>query len=165
LKEYAKNKEDYDRRMKWAEGELRHWQDAYQRAARGETRPDRIMNHEEEGALYDDLVRLSKDSRNKDYIRIKLASVPERESRQFASQLWQVFQKAHWDVPMDPKFSGKDMAALNASAMEGVTIFTDDPGNRGRFLQFSLRDANIDSQIYPLPAPDLKGTVIMIGVK
>jgi hypothetical protein len=57
------------------------------------------------------------------------------------------------------------MASLNGAVVEGVTIFTDDPGNDGLFLQISLRDANIDSQIYPLPAPGLTGTVIMIGNK
>jgi hypothetical protein len=123
------------------------------------------MSHEEEGALYDDLVRLAKNSRSKEYVKIKLTTVPERESRNLASQLWRVFQKAHWDVPLDPKFSSKDMAALNGAVEEGVTIFTDDPGNHGLFLQIALRNANIDSQIYPLPAPDLTGTVIMIGNK
>jgi hypothetical protein len=165
LNEYAKNKADYDRRLRWAEGEVRHWQDAYQRAAKGETKPDRIMNHEEEGALYDDLIHVAQDPRNKDYIKIELTSVAERESRQLTYQLWQVFHKAHWDVPIDPKFSSEDLAALNGSAYEGVTIFTDDPANRGRFLQFTLRDANIDSQVYPLPAPTSKGTIIMVGVK
>jgi hypothetical protein len=66
---------------------------------------------------------------------------------------------------LDPKFSSKDMAALNGAVEEGVTIFTDDPGNHGLFLQLALRDANIDSQIYPFPAPDLRGTEIMIGNK
>lgn len=165
LQDYAKNKADFDRRLSWAEGEVKHWQDAYQRAARGETKPDRIMNHEEEGALYDDLVRLAKDPRNKQYIKIKLTSVPDRESRQLGYQLWQVFQKAHWDVPIDPKFSSADTTALNGASVEGVTIFTDDPTNHGAFLQFSLRDANIDSQVYRLPAPNLKGTVVVIGLK
>jgi|SRR5580704_1437516 hypothetical protein len=165
LDDYAKNKADFDRRLSWAEGEVKHWQDAYQRAARGETKPDRIMNHEEEGALYDDLARLTKDPRNKEYIKIKLTSVSDRESRQLANQLWQVFQKAHWNVPIDPKFSNADVTALNSASVEGVTIFTDDPTNHGVFLQFSLRDANIDSQVYRLPAPNLKGTVIVIGLK
>jgi hypothetical protein len=166
LSTYVKSKDQYERDLEWAKGEVRHWQEAYQRAAKGETIPDRIMSHEEEGTLYDALDRLAKDSRNKDYVAIKIGSIGcERESQQLAYQVWQVFQKAHWRVPLNPKFTDKEVTALNASTLKGVTIFTDDPGNHGVFLQISLRDAHLDSQVYPPPSPTLKGTIIWVGQK
>ena len=166
LQDYAKNKAIYDQRSKWAEAEVKHWQEAYQRAARGDTKPDRILSREDQDTLYNELVRLSKDAKNKDYAKLEITSVGcERESRGLAYQLFDVFKKAHWDVPMDPKFDKREMNALSANAVEGITIFSDDQGNKARFIQFTLRDVSLDSQIYPLPAPGLKGTIIMIGVK
>jgi hypothetical protein len=167
LKDYAEHRADYDRRLKWAEGETRHWQYAYERSARGESHPDRKLSPEEEGTLYDALTRLAKDARNKDFISIKMGSVQDREARALAWQLFNIFQmRAHWHVPIDSKFTKKQIEALNANAQIGITIFSDDM-SRGQFLQFTLRDANLDAQVSPIPSsePGLKGSILWIGYK
>jgi hypothetical protein len=106
LEEYKRNKDRYDDELRWAKADVRHWQDAYQPAAKGETIPDRVMSREEEGALYDNLDRIAKTTKNQDYVALKMGvSSCGREPRQFAYQMWEVFNKAHWKVPLDPKFS------------------------------------------------------------
>jgi hypothetical protein len=168
LQEYAKNKADYDRRMKWAEGEVNHWQEAYQRATKGDT--ERKLSTEDESSLYDALTRVGNKPINQSFAKVEILTSCPKESHRFGYQLLQVFKNAHWQIPSRPP-DKNDLDILTNAALEGITIFTDDPQDHGQFLRFALLDAHVDSQVVTLSqvvphlSSKMKGTIIWVGEK
>jgi hypothetical protein len=167
LQDYAKHKDDYDKQLTWAQSETKHWQDAYQRAAKGDT--DRKLSAEDESTLYDELARVGNQPINKSYAVLEIMVSCPKEAHRFGYQLLQIFKKAHWQVPDQPNISKSDLDVLSNSAVEGITIFTDDFQNHGQFLRFALLDAHINaevipfSQVIPHLSPKVKGTIVWVG--
>lgn len=172
LRHYAETKDQLEEQVKQSRSEARHWQDAYQRMARGETHPDRILSSEETNTLYENFKRISKDSRNKDYLKLDFGSVQDREASRLAVQLFQVFTEAHWNVKwrkVPPTAPGKPLPKdfeFIYVAPAGVSIWTEQPSNKGQFLMWSLKDAGLDVTVNPSPAPpSFKGTLVWVGYK
>ena len=168
LEEYRTNKEKYDHDLAWAKAEVRHWQDAYERAAKGETVPDRILSHEEENSLYDALYQLSRDSKNRAYATASFGGVQDREARHLWGSLDEIFRKAHWNVPLSSHIDKRAWAKLTDSAPMEIDIYSDDM-SKGTFLMLALHNAaHLNSQALPISGlgiPNLKGTIIWVGYK
>jgi cell division protein FtsB len=163
LRHYAENKNQLEEQVKQSRSEARHWQDAYQRMARGETHPDRILSSEETNSLYEKLREISKNPRNKefakDFVKVNFGSVQDREASRLAVQLFQIFREAHWNVtwkslpatapgrPIPKEFESIYLAPA------GVSIWTEQPNDKGTFLMWSLKDAGLDVIVNPSPIP------------
>src|SRR2546425_5042311 len=106
-KERAGDDQQLREQLKRAHSEAQHWHDAYLRISRGETRPDRILNSEEANTLYEELRRISKDARNKDFIKLDFGVVQDREASHLAIQLFKIFKEAHWNVTWKKIPAGK----------------------------------------------------------
>lgn len=168
LENYRKNKEQYDRDLAYEKGEVRHWQDAFEREAKGETVPDRILSHEEENSLYDALYLTSKNPKNKDYATLYMGAVQDREARHLWTQLDRIFRNAHWSIPLNSKIDKKVWDTLINSAPIEIVIYSDDM-SKGTFLMFTLHNtAHLNSTVLPdaaIGVPGFKGTLIWIGYK
>ena len=176
LRHYAENQKQQEEQLTQLRSETRHWQDAYQRMARGETHPDRILSSEESNALYEKLREISKNPRNKefanDFVKVEFGSVQDREASHLAFQLSQIFREAHWNVawkslpataPGRPIPKESEFIYL---APAGVTIWTERPNDKGTFLMWSLKDAGLDVSVNPGPIPlSFKGTLVWVGYK
>ncbi len=172
LQHFGDEKNQLEAQLRQARSETQHWQDAYQRLARGDTHPDRILSREETNTLYEALLRLSKDQKNKDYVRVQLGCVQDREASRLAFQLSQILREAHWNVtwkslPQIPpgKPIPKEFEFLY-SAPVGISIWTDRPNDKGMFLQWMMKDVGLDASVNPTPPPpDLKDTLIWVAYK
>jgi hypothetical protein len=168
LEDYRKNKEQYDRDLAWAKAEVRHWQDAYEREAKGETVPDRILSPEEESSLYDELHQTAKSAKNKDYATTYIGAVQDREAGRLWTQLDDIFRKSHWNVPLSSGVDKKVWTALSRSLPVQIVIYSDDM-TKATFLMLALHNAaHLNSQVMPdssLGIPDFKGTLVWIGYK
>jgi hypothetical protein len=172
LHHYAENKNQLGDQLRQLRSETRHWQDAYQRVSRGETHPDRILSSEETNTLFEELRRISKDVRNKDYVKLDFGSVQDREASHLAVQLFRTLKEAHWNCtwkafPTIPpgKEIPKELQFIYM-APAGVTIWTDQPNNMGMFLMWALKDVGLDATVNPGPTPPgFKGTLVWVGYK
>lgn len=175
LQQYAENNKQLDEKLKQARFEAQHWQDTYERMSRGETRPDRVLSSEESNKLYEELSRVAKDRRNRDYVRLDFGSVQDREASHLATQLLQIFREAHWTVThvvlkkMSEVSPGKpipeDIQFVYA-APAGVIIWSDQPNHLGTFLTWSFKEAGIDATLNPSPPPQsFKGTLVWVAYK
>ena len=145
--------------------EAKYWQEAYSAISKGEQVPDRILDAQQADALYQELSRLSKDARNKEWASVEIGAVTDREATRLAWQLLKIFQQAHWNAKWrkEPGIIGQNPSY---SLPLRVTLWTDHPNNMGVFLGGALRDVSLQADVNPAPLPpDFKGTIIWVGYK
>ncbi len=172
LRRYAENQKQQEEQLRQLRSETRHWQDAYQRMARGETHPDRILSSEESNTLYEKLREISKNPRNKEFVKVDFGSVQDREASRLAVQLSQIFREAHWNVTwksLPATAPGKPIPKefeFIYLAPAGVSVWTEQPNDKGTFLMWSVKDAGLDVTVNPSPIPpSFKGTLVWVGYK
>lgn len=153
--------------LKQAQADAQRWQDSYQRIASGELVPDRILNSQQTAALYDDLTRLAKDSRNRDFISVEIGAAPcGGEPSHLAFQIYQSFRNAHWSVKFRPVLGDSLQSSYNSRFLTGITIWSDQPNNKGIFITSALKDAGLAATVNPVPLPQgFRGTLIWIEPK
>ena len=135
--------------MNLAEGEVKHWRDAYQGAVKGETKPDRIMNPEEENTLCERLLDFTKRRPRDEYfgtVLIEAGCTCDSEAVKLASQLNTAFSKAHWSPQFDPNLSNyqKDQLSkvISFASEEGIIVLTDER-DIGQLLYAAFLDTHL----------------------
>lgn len=153
--------------------DARHWREAYEGVTRGDRHPDRHLDSEDQRRLREQLRRIAKEPRNKDYIKIDFGMSSQIESAHLGWQLYQIFREEGWNLPSKPKSDvPKELQAEfqgygGPNYAQGILIFTDDPQNRGRYLSLILEDCcRLDAIVNPRGIPlNFKGTLLWVGVK
>jgi hypothetical protein len=125
------------------------------------------LNAEQKDHLYQELKRISDDSRQSDFVNITIAAAfpQDRESSRLALQLIGVFQDAHWKVISQqvPKLEGR----MQYQIPIGIWVLESPGNNIGLFVESSLLNVGLSANIQPSGAlpPDFKGLIILIGYK
>jgi hypothetical protein len=150
----------------------RRWREAYEETTKGELHPDRNLDREDRRKLREDLERIAKDPRNKDYIKLDFGTNTNPETQHIAWQLFTVFRESHWNVPtkmrtdLPKELTDQLQAYSGPNWASGIFIFTDDP-NQGRYLGLMLSSCcGLQPLVNPrgIP-PNFKGTMLWIGNK
>jgi capsular polysaccharide biosynthesis protein len=152
--------------LKQAQADAQRWQDSYQRIASHEVAPDRILSSQQIAALYDELQLVRTYATNDEIISIEIGGSSCQEASHLAYQIFQVFSSAHWRAKFKPNMGGDLKAAYKNFQTFGISIWSDQPNNRGVFLKSALRGAGLESEVNPFPLPPgFKGTVIWVEEK
>lgn len=150
----------------------RRWREAYEGVSHGELHPDRHLDREDQRKLREDLERIAKDPRNKDYIKLDFGMNTNPETQQIGWQIYMIFREAHWNVPPKAKTDFpkevRDQMQSDGGAnyASGIFVFTDTP-ERGRYLGMILKSCcGLQSIVNPRGIPqNFKGTMLWIGNK
>jgi hypothetical protein len=166
LRGYEKDKQKFQDDLRYARADAEHWHNAYSGSSRSDIHPDRVLNSEESNKLFDELKRVSQEAGNKDYIKVEIGNVTDREALHLERQLFNVLYEAHWKIKTREKM-GEDFDDYNKAYPfpVGVAVWSDDQ-SRATYLAWMLRDGGL-SDVYSNPTgpAKFKGVLIWIGYK
>jgi hypothetical protein len=167
LSEFSRRESELNHNLTEAQSKADNWQQAYVGVSKGERIPDRILNSEQTDKLHDQLLRLARDSKSKEFSRVEVTSafLEDRESSQLAGQLLKVFQDSGW-VAHWPTSQSKGMKDFFLTSYPvHVLIYTDGSAHNADWIRLALNDVGVDATVPEQMPPGIKGTVICVGYK
>jgi hypothetical protein len=166
LQSYASSEVQMNNELAEAQAKANNWRDAYTSISKGEVVPDRILSREEIDKLHDRLTELAKNSGDINFVKIEIAPFryEDRESLNFASQLFNIFKGAKWNVRWKTSYDKAFADEFNNSMPLGVVIYTDNQ-SKGSFIMWTLRDAGVDARVSLDVPAGFRGTMICVGNK
>jgi hypothetical protein len=173
FKGFPAQKQQLEDEARTARGDAEHWRSAYLGLSHADIHPDRVMNEQQTNKLFQSLEQvrenIAKDLKNrektKDYTKIEIGCVMDREACRLSQQLFDTFHEAHWRIRARQKM-GKEFDDYNKGypISIGVTIWSNDQG-RAQYLAWLLKDAGVDSTPNPTGPSTFKGLLIWVGYK
>jgi hypothetical protein len=167
LSEVAKTEDARKHALAEAQAKADNWQQAYLGVSKGEWIPDRILNSEETDKLHDQLLRLARDSKSKEFSRVEVTSafLEDRESSRLAGQLLKVFQDSGWAAHWPTSQSKEMKDFFLTSYPTHVLIYTDGSAHNAEWIRLALNDVGVDATVPEQMPPGIKGTMICVGDK